>query len=68
MDPAKIKVKKLPLKLFGNIQDNIRSCCQDLIRSEDASISDVMLVIFIMERVITDYVNRKLEKEKEQMK
>ena len=61
MDPSRVKVKKLPLKLFGSINDNLRFCCLELFK--DATVSDILLVGSILERVIHDYVNRKMEKE-----
>ena len=51
MDPSRVKVKKLPLKLFGTIQENLRFCCLDIIRC-GGQISDVMLVVFILDRVV----------------
>lgn len=33
MDQSRIKIKKFPLKLFGNIHDSLRSCCIDLVRN-----------------------------------
>lgn len=68
MDPSKVKVKKLPLKLFGTIQDNLRFCCLDVIRCAEGQISDIMLVVLIVERVISDYVTRKLEKDQQKVR
>lgn len=52
MDTNKIVIKKLPLKLFGNLYDSIRTCCLDILKNSESTQGDILLVVFIIERII----------------
>ena len=55
-------VKKLPIKLFGSMNDGLRVGCIELVKSHLASYGDLMLLVLVMERIVNDYVGRKREK------
>jgi len=59
MDIKKISIKKLPLKLFGSLNDGLRLCCIDLVKSHLLSYADILLLVTVIESIVNDYIDRK---------
>ena len=44
------------------MNDGLRLCCVELVRSHLASYGDILLVALVADRIVNDYVARKREK------
>jgi hypothetical protein len=68
MSPERVKVRKLPLKLFGNHNENLKIQMLESLRfiKENGDQNRLLQVVLsTLNRAVSDYINRKREKMKE---
>ncbi|CAD8204108.1 unnamed protein product [Paramecium octaurelia] len=61
LDASKLKIRRMPMKLFGSYFENLRQCLLDQVRDKYCDLLQLKTCLVVLKEVIKMYIQRKQE-------